>query len=165
MFYGILKASCHPQLHIFLLWLYDNSFGSKQPYLSYTGSWCRPLMHPLSETSCSLPLISVSFPLIGYATLLETQHLHRFKGLWVQSDYLCTCCVHYIKHGHVFMLARHFITYPLPVPNWTPFTFRTALMLRETDSKTCWKFSSEILVHIDTIASHSQCRFVSCIHN
>ncbi len=37
----------------------------------------------------------------------------------------------------------------------------TALILRGTDSR-CWKHSSEILVHIGMIASHSCCRFVGC---
>ncbi len=43
-----------------------------------------------------------------------------------------------------------------------PFAFRTALILRGIDSKRCWKYSSEILVHIDMIASRSRCRFVGC---
>ncbi len=42
----------------------------------------------------------------------------------------------------------------------SPFSFRTALILRGIDSTRCWKHSSEILVHIDMIASHSCCRFV-----
>ncbi len=42
------------------------------------------------------------------------------------------------------------------------FAFRTALILRGIDSTRCWKRSSEILVHIDTIASHSCSRFVGC---
>ncbi len=43
-----------------------------------------------------------------------------------------------------------------------PFVFRTALILRGIDSTRCWKHSSEILVHIDMISSHSCCRFVCC---
>ncbi len=43
-----------------------------------------------------------------------------------------------------------------------PFVFRSALILRGIDSTRCWKHSSEILVHIDMIASHSCCRFVVC---
>ncbi len=42
------------------------------------------------------------------------------------------------------------------------FAFRAALILRGIDSTRCWKHSSEIWVHIDMIASHSCCRFVSC---
>ncbi len=41
-----------------------------------------------------------------------------------------------------------------------PFAFRTALILRGIDSTRCWKHSSEILVHIDMIASRSCYRFV-----
>ncbi len=43
-----------------------------------------------------------------------------------------------------------------------PFAFRTALILCGIDSTRCWKHSSEILVHIDMIASRSCCRFVGC---
>ncbi len=43
-----------------------------------------------------------------------------------------------------------------------PFAFWTALILRGIDSTRCWKNSSEILVHIDMIASRSCCRFVGC---
>ncbi len=43
-----------------------------------------------------------------------------------------------------------------------PFSFRTALILHGIDSTRCWKHSSEILVHIDMIASRSCCRFVGC---
>ncbi len=42
------------------------------------------------------------------------------------------------------------------------FALRTALILRGIDSTRCWKHSSEILVHIVMIASHSCCRFVGC---
>ncbi len=47
-------------------------------------------------------------------------------------------------------------------PGWTPFVFRTALILRGIDSTRCWKHCSEMLVHIVMIASHSCCRFVVC---
>ncbi len=54
------------------------------------------------------------------------------------------------------------ITYTLLVPGWTPFAFRTALILHDVNSTRCWKHSSEILIHIVMIASHSFCRFVIC---
>ncbi len=56
----------------------------------------------------------------------------------------------------------HFIRYTLLVPGWTPFSFRTVLILRGIDSTRCWKHYSEILVHIVMIASRSCCRFVVC---
>ncbi len=62
----------------------------------------------------------------------------------------------------IYTLTGHFIRYSLLVPGWTPFAFRTALILHGIDSTRCWKNSSEILVHIDMIASHSCCRFVGC---
>ncbi len=65
----------------------------------------------------------------------------------------------------VYTLTGHFIRYTLLVVGWTPFSFRTALILRGIDSTRCWKQSSEILVHIDMIASRSCCRFVACTTN
>ncbi len=56
----------------------------------------------------------------------------------------------------LYTLTGHFIRYTLLVP---PFAFRTALILRGIDSTRCWKHSSEMLVHVDMIASHSCCRF------
>lgn len=38
---------------------------------------------------------------------------------------------------------------------------RTFLILQGTESKRCWKHSSDPLVHIDVAASHTSCRFVS----
>ncbi len=64
-----------------------------------------------------------------------------------------------IKQCSQFTLTGHFIRYTLLVLGWTPF--RT-LILHGIDSTRCCKHSSEILVHIDTIASHSCCRFVGC---
>ncbi len=60
-----------------------------------------------------------------------------------------------------YTLTGH-IRYTLLVPGWTPFAFRTALILHGIDSTRCWNHSSEILVHIDMIASFSSCRFVGC---
>ncbi len=42
------------------------------------------------------------------------------------------------------------------------FAFRSALILHGIYSTRCRKHSSEILVHIDMISSHSCCRFVGC---
>ncbi len=63
---------------------------------------------------------------------------------------------------YIYTLTGRFIRYTLLVPSWTPFVFRTALIICGIDSTRCWKHSSEILVHIDMIASHSCCRFVGC---
>ncbi len=71
--------------------------------------------------------------------------------------YICTYTYIYI---HTYTLTGPFIRYTLLVPGWTPFAFRTALILRGIDSTRFWKHSSEILVHIDMIASRSCCRFV-----
>ncbi len=70
--------------------------------------------------------------------------------------YVCIC----VYYTHT--LTGHFIRYTLLVPGWTPFAFRTALILRGIDSTRCWKHSSEIFVHIDMIASCRCCRFVGC---
>ncbi len=42
------------------------------------------------------------------------------------------------------------------------FVFRSVLILRGIESIRFWKHSSEMLVHIVMIASHSWCRFVGC---
>ncbi len=68
----------------------------------------------------------------------------------------------YIYIYTVYTPTGHFIRYTLLVPGWTPFVFRTALILRGIDSTKCWKHFSEILVHIDMNASRSCCRFVVC---
>ncbi len=57
-------------------------------------------------------------------------------------------------------LTGHCIRYTLLVQDWTPFAFRTAFILRGIESTRCWKYSSEILVHLDMIVSRSCCRFV-----
>ncbi len=59
-------------------------------------------------------------------------------------------------------LTGHCIRYTLLVQDWTPFAFRTAFILHDIDSTRCWKYSSEILVLIDMMASRSCCRFVGC---
>ncbi len=93
-----------------------------------------------------------------------------FVGLWLwrwpfqpSQDKIRTCNIrqcYFSALSYTHTLTGHFIRYTLLVPGRTPFTFRTALILRDTDSTRCWKHSSEILVHIDMIASHSCCRFV-----
>ncbi len=78
---------------------------------------------------------------------------------------LCMCEYIYIYiylyiHTHTHTLATLLGT---PCYRVGPlFAFRTALILRGIDSTRCWKHSSELLVHIDMIVSHSCCRFVDC---
>ncbi len=64
-------------------------------------------------------------------------------------------------HTHTHTLATLLWT-PCQYRVGPPFFFRTALILCGIDSTRCWKHSSEILVHIDMIASHSCCRFLGC---
>ncbi len=71
----------------------------------------------------------------------------------------CVCVCVCIR---IYTLTGHFIRYTLLVPCWTPFSFRTVLILRGIVSTRCWKHSSEMLVHIDMIASRSCYRFVGC---
>ncbi len=70
--------------------------------------------------------------------------------------------VRYCVYIYIYTLTCHFIRYILLVPGWTPFVFRTALILRLIDSTRCWKHFSEMLLHIDMISSRSCCRFVDC---
>ena len=70
-----------------------------------------------------------------------------------------------VWHSWIFVcLFVHSIASLLVTPcqYWVgpPFAFRT--LLRGILSTRCWKHSSEILVHIDMIATCSCCRFVGC---
>ncbi len=53
----------------------------------------------------------------------------------------------------IYTLTGHFIRYTLLVPGWTPFCLQNCLIFHGIDSIRCWKHSSEILVHIDMIAT------------
>ncbi len=72
---------------------------------------------------------------------------------------------HFIKLDYVF-IYKHWLATLLGTSCqyqvWPTFAFRTALILHGIDSTRCWKHSSEILVHIDMITSHSCSRFVGC---
>lgn len=65
----------------------------------------------------------------------------------------------FLLHCHVFSLhvncaASQMNIYPLTtLLGIPPFAFRTTLILHAIYSKRCWKHSSEIFIHIDTIAS------------
>ncbi len=78
-----------------------------------------------------------------------SENSKNLTNLWLVVYFICT-------------LTGNFIRYTLLVPGWTPFASRTALILCGIDSTRFWKHSSEILVHIDMIASRSCCRFVGC---
>ncbi len=65
-------------------------------------------------------------------------------------------------YTYMHALTGHFIRYILLVPGWTPFCLQNWLNSLCIDSTRCWKHSSEILVHIDMIASRSCCKFIGC---
>ncbi len=83
------------------------------------------------------------------------------SGLINKTDYYSLDTILKNKHTYIHSLStllgtlRYYEVGP-------PFAFRTALILHGIDSTRCWKHSSEILVHINMIASHSCCRFVTC---
>ncbi len=81
-----------------------------------------------------------------------SEHRFEFSSWWCFSFYI------YVLYIHIHWCIR----YTLLVPGWTPFVFRTVLILCGIDSTRCWKHSSEMLVHIVMIASRSCCRFVGC---
>ena len=58
-----------------------------------------------------------------------------------------------------YTVTSHFIRYTLLAMGWTHFVFRTALIFHGIDSTRCWNYSSEILVHIEIILLHIDCRF------
>ncbi len=66
---------------------------------------------------------------------------------------------------HTYTLTDHFIRYILVVPGWTPFCLQNWLNFpghRFNKVLETFLRDSEILVHIDMIASRSCCRFVGC---
>ncbi len=63
----------------------------------------------------------------------------------------------------VYTLTGSFIRYTLLVPGWPSFCLQNCLnSLWHRFNKVLEIYSSEILVHIDMIATHSCCRFVGC---
>lgn len=58
-------------------------------------------------------------------------------------------------------LTSYFIRYILL--GWTPLCLHTVLIFKRNSTGIEWrKHSSEIVVHIDVIESHSCCKFISC---
>ncbi len=60
-----------------------------------------------------------------------------------------------------YTLTGHLIRFIFASTGLAPFCLQNCLNYF-LDSTRCWKHSSEMLVYIDTIASHSCCRFVGC---
>ncbi len=83
------------------------------------------------------------------------KHISAYSHLCLQNSFS-------LNLVYIFTLTGHCIRYTLLEPFGPPFAFRTAFILRGIDSTRCWKHSSEILVHIDMIASRSCSRFVGC---
>ncbi len=77
---------------------------------------------------------------------------NKKNWIWSKSSFFLSL--------YIYIDSLAFIRYTLLVPGWTPFASRTALILHGIDSTRCWKHSSEMLVHIDMVASRSSCRFV-----
>ncbi len=73
--------------------------------------------------------------------------------------YVCICIYIYI-YIHTHTLTGQFIRYTLLVPGWTLFCLQNCLNSSWRRFNKVMKHSSEILVHIDLIASRSCCRFV-----
>lgn len=92
---------------------------------------------------CYAELIKLS--LLKYTVIMEA-------GISISTEA-------FLLHCHVFSLhancaASQMNIYPLTtLLGIPPFAFRTTLILHAIYSKRCWKHSSEIFIHIDTIAS------------
>ncbi len=105
-----------------------------------------------------------------YGNVFHYAHVHYSLNVlkvsfFNEKNNICKEIIYFLQFSiHILLsyaLTGHFIRYTLLVLG-PPFAFRTALIIRGIDSTRCWKHFSEILVHIDTIASHSCCRFVGC---
>ncbi len=66
----------------------------------------------------------------------------------------------YLFNIYIYTLTGHFIRYTLLVPGWILFCLQNCLNSSWHRFNRVWKHCSEMLVHIDMIASHSCCRFV-----
>ncbi len=87
-------------------------------------------------------------------------YIYIYTYTYTYIHYILSIYIYIYINIHIYTLTGHFIRYTLLVPGLTHFAFRTALSLRGIDSTRFWKHSSEILVHINMIASRSCCRFV-----
>lgn len=74
------------------------------------------------------------------------------RATWVVRT-LPIYITHFHSHTDRYALTGHFVNYTVR----HPFVFRTDLIFHDTAWKRSWKHSSESLVHIDRIASHSCC--------
>ncbi len=84
--------------------------------------------------------------------LSQSHYGHIIYRLYIKGIYI------YILHYTHWPLIR----YTLLVPGWTPFCLQNCLNSSWHRFNKVLKHSSEVLVHIDMIASRSCCRFVGC---
>ncbi len=94
--------------------------------------------------------------------IVSLNHTISFKFfqnmIWSHSS----LSIMYIMVEYIYTLTGHCTRYTLLVPGWTHFCLQNCLNSSWHRLTRCWKHSSEIVVHIDMIASHSCCRFVGC---
>ncbi len=106
-------------------------------------------------------------------TFLGCCRVNERLQIWmheIKDHELSTLCfwTQLLKAVDIFMwndiqkITCNVVLWSLDCIYYVPFCFRTALILCGIDSARCGKQSSEILVHIDTIASCSFCIFVNC---
>ncbi len=79
--------------------------------------------------------------------------------VWLINIYIY---IYIHTHTHTHTHTGHFIRYTLLVPGWTSFCLQNCLNSSWHRFNKVLKHSSEILVHIDMIASHSSIRFIGC---
>ncbi len=138
-----LKRSCHAYCGRVGILTFDLSSvltSGSSFVLSVLSSAVHPWSHSLQHNKSSSCGAGVTFPL--------------WKEIWG------------LKKGFqniiVYTLTGHFIRYTLLVPGWTHFSLQNCLNSSWHRFNKVLKHSSEILVHIDMIASRSCCRFVGC---
>ncbi len=89
-----------------------------------------------------------------------TQCINNVKIIKHRIHFLPKCWQ--LSHVYRYTLTCHFIRYTLLVPCRTPFCLQNCLNSSWHIFNKVLEHSSEILVHIDMIASRSSCRFVGC---
>ncbi len=72
-------------------------------------------------------------------------HFKKIYYVYILNTFMYVVCLFLYLYVYTYTLTGHSIRHTLLVPGWTPFVFRTALILRGIDSagfvnipQRCW---------------------------
>ncbi len=110
----------------------------------------------ISRVGASLYYATARLRCLNMNILINNAFMHKFIQILGVNAYFKS---YYMQNESWNTLTGLFI---LLVPGWTPFCLQNCLNSSWHRFNKVLKHSSEILVHIDMIASRSCCRFVGC---